>query len=416
MSKRRIVITGLGIVSPLGCQIEKAWNNAKEGKSGVRLIESFDTSDYSTKFAGTVEGFDASLYLNPKEARKSDLFIQYGVGAAIEAVKASGLDDMPNLNKERVGVAIGSGIGGIGTIEASHSTLRTVGTKRISPFFIPGSIINMVAGHVSILKGYQGPNLAFATACTTGSHSIGMAARCIAYGDADVMIAGGAEFAGTPLGVAGFAAMRALSTRNDNPQAASRPWDKDRDGFVLGDGAGVLVLEELEHAKRRGANIIAEFAGFGMSGDAFHITRPAEGGIGAAAAIRRAMADAQITGEDIQYINAHGTSTPAGDTEEILAVKSALGEAQAKQVAVSSTKSMTGHLLGAAGAIEAIFAILALRDQVAPPTINLDHPDVGCDLNLVPHTAQEIPIRIALSNSFGFGGTNGTLVFKLYED
>lgn len=416
MSKRRIVITGLGIVSPLGCQVEQAWSRAKAGKSGVRLIDSFDTSDYSTKFAGVVDGFDASLYFNSKDARKSDLFIQYGVGAALEAVKDAGLDDTPNLDKDRVGVAIGSGIGGIGTIEASHSILLNSGTKRISPFFIPGSIINMVAGHVSILRGYKGPNLAFATACTTGTHSIGMAARCIAYGDADVMIAGGAEFAGTPLGIAGFAALRALSTRNDNPQAASRPWDKERDGFVLGDGAGVIVLEELEHAKRRGANILAEFVGFGMSGDAFHITRPAEGGTGAAAAIRHAMNDAQITGNDIQYINAHGTSTPAGDTEEILAIKLALGEEAAKRVAVSSTKSMTGHLLGAAGAIEAIFSVLAIRDQIAPPTINLDNPDEGCDLNLVPHVAQPMPIRIALSNSFGFGGTNGTLVFKQYGD
>lgn len=414
MSKRRIVVTGLGIISPLGCQIEEAWSRAKEGKSGVRLIESFDTSDYSTKFAGTVDGFDPLRYLHPKEARKCDTFVQYGVGAALEAVKAAGLDDTPNLNLDRIGVAIGSGIGGIGTIEANHQTLMQSGTKRISPFFIPASIINMAAGHVSILKGYRGPNLAFATACTTGSHSIGMAARCIAYGDADVMVAGGAEYASTPLGVSGFAAARALSTRNDAPHAASRPWDKDRDGFVLGDGAGIIVLEELEHAKRRGAPILAEFSGFGMSGDAFHITRPAEGGVGAAAAMRRAMEDAQITGEDIQYINAHSTSTPAGDIEEILAIKLALGEA-ARQVAISSTKSMTGHLLGAAGAVEAIFTILAIRDSVAPPTINLDNPDVGCDLDLIPNTARSMPIRIALSNSFGFGGTNGTLVFKQYD-
>lgn len=415
MSKRRIVVTGLGIISPLGCQIEQAWNRATEGKSGVRLIDSFDTSDYTTKFAGLVDGFDPLAYFNPKEARKSDLFILYGVAAALEAVKASGLDDSPNLNHDRVGVAIGSGIGGIGTIEANHATLTTSGTRRISPFFIPGSIVNMAAGHVSILKGYKGPNLAFATACTTGTHSIGMAARCIAYGDADVMVAGGAESASTPLGMSGFAAARALSTRNDNPQAASRPWDKDRDGFVLGDGAGVLVLEELEHAKRRGANIIAEFVGFGMSGDAFHITRPSEGGVGAAASIRNALNDAGINGSDVQYINAHGTSTPVGDVEEVLAVKLALGEDNAKKVAVSSTKSMTGHLLGAAGAVEAIFTILAIRDQIAPPTINLDHPDVGCDLDFVPHTARQMPIQVALSNSFGFGGTNGTLVFKKYE-
>lgn len=414
MSKRRIVVTGLGVVSPLGCQIETVWNRAKEGKSGVRLIQSFDTSDFTTKFAGLVEGFDINQYLSPKEARKCDFFVQYGIGAALEAIKHAGLDDTPNLNLDNVGVAIGSGIGGIGTIEISHTVLMQSGCKRISPFFIPASIINMAAGHVSILKGYRGPNLAFATACTTGSHSIGLAARCIAYGDADVMVAGGAEYASTPLGMAGFAAARALSTRNEDPERASRPWDKDRDGFVLGDGSGAIVLEELEHAKRRGAPIIAELVGFGMSGDAFHITRPSEGGVGAARAMKKAMMDAAVNPEDIQYINAHSTSTPAGDVEEVLSIKLALGEEQAKKIAVSSTKSMTGHLLGAAGAVEAIFTILAIRDQIAPPTINLDNPDVGCDLNFVPHVAQAMPITVAVSNSFGFGGTNGSLIFKRY--
>lgn len=414
MSKRRIVVTGLGIVSPLGCEIESAWAKCLAGESGIRLIESFDTSDFTTKFAGLVNGFDPALYFSPKEARKSDTFVQYGVGAAMEAIKHAGLENNTELDLDRIGVAIGSGIGGIGTIEASHATLMKAGTRRISPFFIPATIINMISGHVSIMRGYRGPNLAFATACTTGSHSIGMAARCIAYGDADVMIAGGAEYASTPLGVSGFAAARALSTRNDEPEKASRPWDKDRDGFVLGDGAGVLVLEELEHAKRRGAHIIAELAGFGMSGDAFHITRPSEGGVGAALAMTNAMKDAGITAEEIDYINAHSTSTPSGDIEEISTIKLALGDC-AKKVAVSSTKSMTGHLLGAAGAVEAIFSLLALRDQIAPPTINLDTPDEGCDLNLVPNTAQKMDMRISVSNSFGFGGTNGTLVFKLYE-
>lgn len=412
MSKRRIVVTGLGIVSPLGCKVDEAWVKCLEGKSGVRLIQSFDTSDFTTKFAGLVEGFDPAQYFSPKEARKSDTFIQYGVGAAIEAIKNAGLDDTPNLNLDRVGVAIGSGIGGIGTIETNHATLTKSGTRRISPFFIPGTIINMISGHVSISRGYRGPNLAFATACSTGSHSIGMAARCIAYGDADIMIAGGSEYASTPLGVSGFAAARALSTRNDAPHEASRPWDKDRDGFVLGDGAGVLVLEEYEHAKRRGANIIAELAGFGMSGDAFHITRPAEGGVGAVLAMQNAMNDAGINKDEIDYINAHATSTPAGDIEEILAIKSVLKDA-ANKVAVSSSKSMTGHLLGAAGAVEAIITVLALRDQVAPPTINLETPDEGCDLNLVPKIAQPMKMKIAISNSFAFGGTNGALVFRL---
>jgi 3-oxoacyl-[acyl-carrier-protein] synthase II len=415
VSKRRVVITGLGIISPLGNRVEEAWNKALAGESGIRLIQDFDTSDFATKFAGIITDFDAVNVMSAKEARKCDVFIQYGVTAATEAIKNSGLLDTPDLDRERVGVVIGSGIGGIGTIESSHATLSEQGPRRISPFFIPGTIINMVAGHVSINHGFKGPNLAVATACTTGTHSIGLAARCIEFGDADVMIAGGTEYASTPLGMAGFCASRALSTRNDAPEKASRPWDKDRDGFVLGDGAGVLVLEELEHAKRRGANIIAEVIGFGMSSDAFHITRPAEGGVGAAVSMHNAMKDAKVLPSDIQYINAHGTSTPVGDLEETLAIKSAFKEFAFK-VAVSSTKSMTGHLLGAAGAIEAIFTVLAIRDQIIPPTINLDNPDEGCDLDYVPHTARRTPIEIALSNSFGFGGTNGTLVFKRYAE
>lgn len=415
MSKRRVVVTGLGIISPLGNRVEEAWSNALAGKSGIRLIQDFDTSDFPTKFAGLVTNFDAVNAMSPKEARKCDLFIQYGVTAALEAIKNSGLLEVSDLDRDRVGVSIGSGIGGIGTIEHNQTILAAQGPRRISPFFIPGTIVNMVSGYVSINHGFKGPNLAIATACTTGTHSIGLSARCIAYGDADVMITGGAEYASTPLGMAGFCASRALSTRNDAPEKASRPWDKERDGFILGDGSGVLVLEALEHAKRRGAPILAEVIGFGMSGDAFHITRPAEGGTGAAASMNNAIKDAGILPSHIQYVNAHGTSTPVGDLEETLGIKSTFKES-ANKIAISSTKSMTGHLLGAAGAIEAIFTILAIRDQIAPPTINLDHPDEGCDLDYVPHTARLMPIEIALSNSFGFGGTNGTLVFKRYAE
>ena len=411
MSKKRIVVTGLGIVSPIGNKIEQAWQALLAGTSGIRLIQGFDTSEFSTRFAGQVLDFDVTQYLSPKEARKCDTFVQYGVAAACDAVVDSGLDKFEGLNKDRVGVAMGSGIGGIGTIESNHRLLMESGPRRISPFFIPASIINMASGHVSILYNFRGPNLAFATACTTGTHSIGLAARCIAYGDADVMVAGGAEYASTPLGLGGFAAVRALSTFNEAPDKASRPWDKARDGFVLGDGAGALVLEEYEHAKRRGAPILAELVGFGMSGDAFHITRPSEGGAGAAAAMQNALRDAGLSATSVDYINAHATSTPAGDVEETLAIKLALGES-AYKVAVSSTKSMTGHLLGAAGAIEAIFTVLAIRDQVAPPTINLDNPDEGCDLDYIPNVARKMSIEVALSNSFGFGGTNGTLVFK----
>lgn len=405
------MITGLGIISPVGNQVEDAWKTLLAGKSGIRFIQSFDTSNFTTKFAGTVQDFDVTHYMSVKEARKCDTFVQYGVAAAIQAVRHAGLDSYLQLNKERIGVSIGSGIGGIGTIESNHRTLLESGPRRISPFFIPGSIINIASGYVSITYGFRGPNLACATACTTGAHSIGLAARCIAYGDADVMVCGGSECASTPLGIGGFAAARTLSTRNDAPEKASRPWDKDREGFVLGDGAGILVLEEYEHAKTRGAHILAELIGVGMSGDAFHITRPAEGGEGAAIAMRNALADAKLNPTDIQYINAHATSTQVGDLEETLAIKRALGDSATK-IPVSSTKSMTGHLLGAAGAIEAIFTILAIRDQVAPPTINLESPGEGCDLDYVPNVARNMRIETALSNSFGFGGTNGTLVFK----
>lgn len=411
VSKRRVVVTGLGIVSPVGNEVNQAWNALLAGKSGIRLIDAFDTSDFPTKFAGLVTDFQVSDYMSPKEARKCDPFIQYGVAAAMQAVRDARLEKDEALNKGRVGIAIGSGIGGLDTIERNHEILRTTGPRRLSPFFIPGSIINMASGYVAITYGFKGPNIALATACTTGTHCIGLAMRLIQYGDADVMIAGGAENASTPLGLAGFSALRALSTRNDDPIHASRPWDVDRDGFVLGDGAGVLVLEEWEHAQRRGATVLAELVGFGMSDDAFHITRPSEGGVGASYAIQNALQDAKLQPGEIQYINAHGTSTPAGDTEEVCAVKTALGEA-AFSVAMSSTKSMTGHLLGAAGAVEAIFSVLAIRDQVAPPTINLDNPDKGCDIDLVPHVAKKMSINAVLSNSFGFGGTNGTLAFK----
>lgn len=412
MSERRVVITGAGMISPLGNEAEKSWQNAVAGKSGIRLIEGFDMSDFTTKFAGTIQNFDPTAFMSAKEARKCDVFVQYGVAAAVEAVKNSGMMGTPNLDLDRIGVSIGSGIGGIGTIELNQIVLSQSGPKRISPFFIPGSIINMVSGHVSIIHGFKGPNLAVATACTTGTHSIGLAFRCIQHGDADVMVAGGAEYASTPLGIAGFAAARALSTRNDNPEGASRPWDRNRDGFVLGDGAGIVILEELEHAKKRGARIIAELIGFGMSSDAFHITRPS--GIGAVSSMKNAIRDAKISGSEIQYINAHGTSTAAGDLEEARAIKTALNEA-AKKVAVSSTKSMTGHLLGAAGAVEAIYTAFAIRDQVAPPTINLEDPDDECDLDFVPNQAKSMNIEVAMSNSFGFGGTNGTLILKRFH-
>jgi 3-oxoacyl-[acyl-carrier-protein] synthase II len=411
VSKKRVVVTGLGIISPVGNQVELAWKHVLAGKSGIQLIRDFDTSELSTKFAGIINDFDPTHYISAKEARKNDTYVQYGIASAMQAVRNSGLDSYELLDKERAGVCIGSGIGGIKTIEANHLQLIQSGPRRVSPFFIPGSIANIAAGHVSIEYGFRGPNFAIATACTTSTHSVGLAARSILYGDADVMVAGGAECACTPLGMAGFAAARALSTRNNAPEKASRPWDRDRDGFVMGDGAGALILEEYEHAKKRGAHIYAELIGFGMSGDAFHITRPPVGGIGAVISMKNAMKDAGVQPNDIQYINAHATSTPAGDEEEVAAFKSTMGDV-VKKIAISSTKSMTGHLLGAAGVVEAIFSILAIRDNIAPPTINLENPDEGFELDFVPNVAREMKIDVAMSNSFGFGGTNGTLIFK----
>ena len=411
MSKRRVVVTGLGMLSPVGNSAETSWQALLQGQSGITHIEHFDTTDFPTRFAGLVKDFDAEAYgISRKDARKMDLFIQYGIAAGLQAIEDAALA-IDESNAERIGVAIGSGIGGLGLIEANHDSLTKGGPRKISPFFVPSTIINMVAGHLSIMKGIQGPNIAVTTACTTGTHAIGMAARMIAYGDADVMVAGGAEKASTPMGMGGFAAAKALSTRNDEPHKASRPWDKERDGFVLGDGAGVVVLEEYEHAKARGAKIYAELVGFGMSGDAHHMTAPPDDGSGAARAMQAAIKDAGIDAAQIGYINAHGTSTPLGDVAELRGVKKVIGE-HAKQVMVSSTKSMTGHLLGAAGAIEAIITVLALRDQIAPPTINLDNPDEECDLDLVPHVAKKGTFEYALSNSFGFGGTNGSLIFK----
>ncbi|RDB43784.1 beta-ketoacyl-[acyl-carrier-protein] synthase II [Halomonas sp. DQ26W] len=406
---RRVVVTGLGLVTPVGNTVDESWESILAGKSGIAPIEHFDASSFNTRFGGSVKDFDISPYLNPKDARKMDLFIQYGIAAGAQAIADAGLE-CTEENAERIGVAVGSGIGGLPMIEHNHNALNKGGARRISPFFVPGSIINMISGNLAIQHGFRGPNIAITTACTTGTHNIGYSARTIIYGDADVMICGGAEMATTPLGLGGFSAARALSNRNDDPTAASRPWDRDRDGFVLSDGAGILVLEEYEHAKARGAKIYAELTGFGMSDDAFHMTAPPEDGSGAALSMRNAIRDAGIEPAEVDYINAHGTSTPAGDLAETRAVKKVMGSA-ANSVAVSSTKSMIGHLLGAAGAVEAVFCILAIRDQVAPPTINLDNPQEGCDLDYVPHTAREMKIDVALSNSFGFGGTNGTLVF-----
>ncbi len=410
MTKRRVVVTGLGIVSPVGNNVADAWGNILAGKSGAAPITAFDVSDFSVRFSASVKDFDVSPYLSPKEAKKMDTFIHYGIAAACQAVEDAGLE-VTEANAERIGVAIGSGIGGLPGIEKTHESYMNSGPRRISPFFVPSCIINMISGNLSIKYGFKGPNIAIVTACTTGTHNIGDAGRMIAYGDADVMIAGGAEMATCPTGLGGFAAARALSTRNDDPEAASRPWDADRDGFVLGDGAGVVVLEEYEHAKARGARIYAELAGYGMSGDAYHMTLPSEGGEGASRCMNNALRDAGLESGQVDYINAHGTSTPAGDKGETDAVKATFGD-HAYKIAVSSTKSMTGHLLGAAGGIEAVFSVLAIADQVAPPTINLDTPDPECDLDYVPHTAREMKIDVALSNSFGFGGTNGTLLFR----
>jgi len=402
------------MLSPLGTDVPSSWEGILAGRSGIAPIEHMDLSAYSTRFGGSVRNFNVEEYLSAKEARKIDLFIQYGLAASFQAVRDSGLE-VTDANRERIGVAMGSGIGGLTNIENNCKSLIEQGPRRISPFFVPGSIINMVSGFLSIHLGIQGPNYAIATACTTGTHCIGMAARNIAYGEADVMIAGGSEMAASGLGIGGFAAARALSTRNDDPQRASRPWDKGRDGFVLSDGAGALVLEELEHAKARGATIYAELVGFGMSGDAYHMTSPPDDGAGAARCIRNALRDASLNPEQVQYINAHGTSTPAGDLAEAMAIKSVFGD-HAYALSVSSTKSMTGHLLGAAGAVEAIFSVLAIRDQVAPPTINLDEPDEGCDLDFVANQAKARPIDVVLTNSFGFGGTNGSLVFSRFAD
>jgi 3-oxoacyl-[acyl-carrier-protein] synthase II len=413
LSKRRVVVTGLGMVSPVGLNVDDTWKAILAGKSGVTRIEQFDASDISCQICSSVKHFDPLVYMTEKEARKKDIFIQYGIAAAAEAMQDAGLV-VTEENADRIGVAVGSGIGGLPMIAKSTAILLESGPRKISPFFIPGAIINMISGIISIMYNLRGPNIAVVTACTTGTHNIGLAARIIAYGDADVMVAGGSEMATTKLGISGFAAMRALSTRNDAPEKASRPWDKDRDGFILGDGAGVIILESLEHATHRGAKIYAELVGFGMSADASHITTPHQDGLGAANAMNAAIKDAGLNPEDVDYINAHGTSTPVGDELEVVAVKRSFGK-HAYQLAVSSTKSMIGHLLGAAGAVEAIFSILAIRDQVAPPTMNLDNPSEGCDLNFVPNKAQEMRIRTALSNSFGFGGTNGTLLFREFK-
>ncbi|MBC7001977.1 beta-ketoacyl-ACP synthase II [Photobacterium sp. BZF1] len=410
MSKRRVVVTGMGMLSPVGNSVESSWKALLAGTSGISTIEHFDASAFATRFAGMVKDFNCEEYMSKKDARKMDLFIQYGIAAGVQALKDSGIE-VTEENAARIGVAIGSGIGGLGLIEANHQSLMEKGPRKISPFFVPSTIVNMIAGHMSIMHGLRGPNIAISTACTTGLHNIGHAARMIAYGDADAMLAGGAEKASTPLGMGGFAAAKALSTRNDDPQGASRPWDKERDGFVLGDGAGMMMLEEYEHAKARGAKIYAELVGFGMSGDAYHMTSPSVDGSGGALAMEAAIRDAGINADQIGYVNAHGTSTPAGDVAETLGIKRAMGAAVDK-VMVSSTKSMTGHLLGAAGSVEAIITAMALVDQAVPPTINLDNPDEGCDLDYVPGEARQANLEYALCNSFGFGGTNGSLLFK----
>jgi len=410
LSKRRVVVTGMGMVSPLGNSVETTWDGIVNGRSGVASISKFDATKFTTHFSASVKDVDIEKYIRLKDAKRMDPFIQYGVIAGIQAMEDSGLNITPE-NANRIGAAVGAGIGGIGSIEEMTHVIDQRGPRRLSPFFVPGAIINMISGNLSIKYGFKGPNIAVVTACTTGTHNIGLAARMIQYGEADAMLAGGAEMACTPAGLGGFAAARALSTRNDAPELASRPWDKDRDGFVLGDGAGVLVLEEYEIAKKRGAKIYAEFVGFGMSGDAYHITSPVESGDGAALSMTNALNDANLNPEDIDYVNAHGTSTQLGDLAECNAVKSVFGS-NVDKVAISSTKSMIGHLLGAAGSVEAIFSILAIADNVAPPTINLDSPSEGCDLNFVPNTAQEKNIKVSLSNSFGFGGTNGSLIFS----
>ena len=408
MSARRVAVTGLGLVTPVGADVDESWANIVRGTSGARAIDAFDTGAYATRFSASVRDFDPSAWFASKEVKKMDLFVQYGIAASAQAVRHAGLEGADGLDRERVGVSIGSGIGGLPNIEAQHKVLLDSGPRRVSPLFVPSTIINMIAGNVSIRYGYKGPNLCTVTACTTGTHNIGDAARLIEYGDADVMIAGGAEMATCPLGLAGFGAARALSTRNDDPAAASRPWDADRDGFVLGDGAGVMVLEEMEHARARGATILAECVGYGMSGDAYHMTLPS--GEGAARCMVNALRNADLAPADVHYVNAHGTSTQIGDRAESDAIRDVFGAA-ADGVSISSTKSMTGHLLGAAGGIEAVFSVLAIRDSVVPPTINLETPGEGCDLDYTAGTANRRAVDVAMSNSFGFGGTNGTLVF-----
>ncbi|MGJ0492472.1 beta-ketoacyl-ACP synthase II [Methylobacter sp.] len=414
MSKRRVVITGLGAVTPLANTVAETWDGIINGRSGITPINSFDISPFATTFGGVIRNFDITQYIPDKDAKRMDAFIHYGIAAGCQAIEDSGIE-VTEANADRIGVAIGSGIGGITGIEECYATYEKGGPRRISPFFVPGNIINMISGNLSIKYGLKGPNFAIVTACSTGTHNIGDAARLIKYGDADVMIAGGAERCTTsPTAMGGFASAKALSRRNDNPQAASRPWDKDRDGFVLSDGSGVVVLEELEHAQARGAKIYAEVVGYGMSGDAYHITTPSVGGEGAARCMRNALRDAGLNADQVDYINAHGTSTPAGDIGETQAMKAALGE-HAYKVAVSSTKSMIGHLLGAAGGIEAVLTALSIKNQIAPPTINLENQDPECDLDYVPNTARDMRIDIAISNSFGFGGTNGSIIFKRFE-
>jgi 3-oxoacyl-[acyl-carrier-protein] synthase II len=416
VSQRRIVVTGLGLISPVGNTVAEAWDAVCNGRSGIGPITELDVTNMATKIAGEIKNFEVTDYIPGKEARRYDKFMHYALAAAQDAMNEAGLLDEDNgINPERVGFALGSGIGGIATIENTMMTFRDKGHRRVSPFYIPGSIVNMIGGHLSIRYGYKGPNFAVVTACSTSTHNIGMAARMIKYGDADMMVTGGAEYATTPTSMAGFISAKAMTTRNDDPEAASRPWDRDRDGFVLANGASAVVIEELEHAKLRGATIYAEIIGFGMSGDAHHITAPPEDGEGAKRCMNIAMKDAGINSEEVEYINAHGTSTPLGDRAETDAIKKSFGD-HAYRVPVSSTKSMTGHMLGAAGGAESIFCFLSMRDSIIPPTINLDHPDEGCDLDYVPHTAREMPVNIAMSNSFGFGGTNGTLIFKKLQD
>jgi len=410
MSKRRVVVTGLGIISPVGNDVATAWKNIVAGKSGIGPVTHFDTSAFPTRIAGEIRDFDPAAFIPAKDVKKMDPFIHYGVAASVQALNDAGLSTHEH-DAERIGVAVGAGIGGIYTIEKTAITYHENGPRRISPFFVPSSIINMASGNLSIMLGLKGPNIACVTACTTATHNLGLAMRLIQYGDADAMVAGGAEFATSGTAMGGFCSARAMSVRNDAPEKASRPWDRDRDGFVLSDGAGVLVLEEYEHAKRRGARIYAELSGFGMSGDAYHMTSPPEDGDGARRSMVLALKDAGVAADAIDYVNAHATSTGVGDIAEVHAIKSCFGD-HARRMPVSSTKSMTGHLLGAAGGVEAIFSILALRDNVLPPTINLDNPDEGCDMDFVPHTARDAKLEIVLSNSFGFGGTNGTLVFR----